>query len=133
MLIKPILARFGERSTIILGNGIFCATMLGMGFATESWMIFALLPLAALAEIAGPAITASAANMVPNDAQGELQGLFGSVEAVSAIASPAIMTGPFAYFTADAAPVYFPGAPFLLAGIIVVFAVLIFLKDAHRQ
>jgi MFS transporter, DHA1 family, tetracycline resistance protein len=49
------------------------------------------------------------------DAQGELQGVLASLNAIAMITSPLIMTSTFAAFTAPGAPVYAPGAPFLLA------------------
>jgi DHA1 family tetracycline resistance protein-like MFS transporter len=38
-----------------------------------------------------------------------------SIQSLSSIFGPPLMTGSFAYFSAPGAPVYFPGAPFVLA------------------
>ena len=52
---------------------------------------------------------------VANDAQGELQGALTSTSALAMILSPLVMTYTFAQFTDADAPIYLPGAPFLLA------------------
>ena len=58
---------------------------------------------------------------VPDDAQGELQGAIASVISLTSIIGPPIMTGVFGAF-ADAEGLYFPGAPFLLAAILLAIA-----------
>ena len=65
---------------------------------------------------------------IPANAQGELQGLVGSVASSSFVVSPAVMAQLFAYFSAPAAPVYFPGAPFALAGLLTAASVSILLR-----
>ena len=44
----------------------------------------------------------------------------------AAIAAPIIMSQRFGYFASDPAPVYFPGSPFFVAGVLVLLAILIF-------
>lgn len=43
---------------------------------------------------------------------------------LTAIGAPLLMTRLFGFFTADTAPVFFPGAPFLAAGVLVVVGAL---------
>ncbi len=52
------------------------------------------------------------------NAQGELQGAIASVQALGNVFSPVVVTQTFFYFTHSHAPVYFPGAAFILAAII---------------
>ncbi len=58
--------------------------------------------------------------------QGELQGAVSSLQSLSSIFGPPLMTGSLAFFSGPAAPVYFPGAPFLLAAGFSVLALLMF-------
>jgi len=51
-----------------------------------------------------------------------------SVNAVATIVAPLIMTQTFWYFTTDSAPIYAPGAPFLLSAILVIICIGIFLS-----
>jgi DHA1 family tetracycline resistance protein-like MFS transporter len=66
----------------------------------------------------------------PQDAQGELQGGVASVMALANVGGPLLMTQTFAWFTAPDAPVYFPGAAFVVAALInlTAFAVLMSLE-----
>ncbi|NRA04561.1 MAG: hypothetical protein HRU00_18380 [Myxococcales bacterium] len=61
-------------------------------------------------------------NQVPPDQQGELQGSITSVQSFTAIFAPLVMTQLFGYFTADPEGYYFPGAPFFLAGVLMIGA-----------
>ena len=58
-------------------------------------------------------------------AQGELQGAVASLNSVAAVLSPLFMTQLFSYFSQPAAPLYFPGAPYLVSGVLVFLCVLI--------
>ena len=55
-----------------------------------------------------------------------MQGLIASLNAVTAIVSPLFLTQLFGYFTAPGGSVFFPGAPFLAAAMIVVIALIPF-------
>jgi DHA1 family tetracycline resistance protein-like MFS transporter len=43
------------------------------------------------------------------------------------------MTQVFAFFTAINAPIYFPGAPFIGAGVLTVFALAVFLRATQTM
>ena len=74
-----------------------------------------------LAGLAGPAINSLMSRQVPDDAQGELQGAINATNSLAAILGPLLATQLFRFFTQAEkdAPGYFPGAPFLGAGILV--------------
>ena len=67
---------------------------------------------------------------VGDDQQGELQGALTLLSALAMIISPMLMTSIFAAFTAETAPFYMPGAPFLLALILTLIAIALFMR--HR-
>jgi len=52
------------------------------------------------------------------DQQGELQGAVASLTSLSSIVGPALMTQALALFASPLAPVYFPGAPFIVAAVL---------------
>jgi len=97
--------------------GLYAFGLLLFAFASQSWMMFVFLVPYCLGGIAGPALQAIISGHVPPNEQGELQGALTSVMSATAIIGPPVMTNLFAYFTAPAAPVYFPGAAFLLGAI----------------
>jgi DHA1 family tetracycline resistance protein-like MFS transporter len=65
---------------------------------------------------------------VAANAQGELQGALSSATALAMIVSPLAMTAAFAHFTGPAAPIYLPGAPFLLAMSLAILSLFVFLS-----
>ncbi len=125
-LIRIALAKFGEIRTVIAGFIVSIAGLVGLAFATESWMVYGWLPVIALGAVIGPALTALMSNRMPDDSQGELQGLKSSVLGITMIASPLMMTQLFGYFSGPEAPVYFPGAPFLAAAGLIALAIVPF-------
>lgn len=127
-LIGVILERFGDRMAVIGGYAMMAAAYFGFAYATASWMMYAFIVPFALGSIVTPAIRGILANQVPADAQGELQGAIASLNSLTAIGAPLLMTQLFGYFTANDAPLYFPGAPFFLAGLLVVLSLVLFAR-----
>ena len=125
-LIGFILKRLGEVKTALLGFVANILGMMGIALATQDWMVYALMPITALGALVTPALTGLMANRIPDDQQGELQGLIASLAAVTAIVSPLFLTQLFGYFTAPGGSVFFPGAPFVAAAMIVVIALIPF-------
>ena len=126
LLIRPILARFGEQTTAIFGMSMHLLTFTAYQFMTETWHVFAFLPISVFSAVAVPALQGLMSNSVADNAQGELQGAMGSLTALATIISPLLMTSAFSYFTNDNAPIYLPSAPFILSGLSVIVALLIF-------
>ena len=125
-LIRPILARFGEKNTAIFGMAMHLMTFLVYPFMTETWHVFAYMPISVFSAVAVPALQGLMSNSAPDNVQGELQGAMSSLTAIATIVSPFLMTRVFSYFTADEAPVYLPSAPFLLSALSVFIALMIF-------
>ena len=125
-LIRPILARFGEKVTAVFGMCMHLATFLVYPLMTETWHVFAYMPISVFSAVAVPALQGLMSNSVAADSQGELQGAIGSLTAIATIISPFVMTRVFSYFTQDEAPVYLPAAPFLLSALSVIVALIVF-------
>ncbi len=128
LLIRVILKRFREVRTVLIGFAANIVCMTGIALATEGWMIYALMPATALGVIVGPALSGLMANLVPDDAQGELQGVLASISGVTTILSPVFMTQAFGFFSGGGAWVYFPGAPFVAAAALIALAAWPFLR-----
>jgi DHA1 family tetracycline resistance protein-like MFS transporter len=79
----------------------------------------------ALSFLTTPSLQGIAARATPDDAQGELQGVFTSVGAMATIIGPVVMTVSFSYFASSRAPFYFPGAPYVVAGFLDIIAITI--------
>ena len=128
VLIRYMLPKWGERGTARFGLVSIIIAMVGIGFSIDTWMIFAMIIMAALGEVAGPAINGMLSKLVPDNEQGDLQGVLGSIESLAAVIAPPIFAAMFKMFS-DGQGIYFPGAPFLAAAIITIFALLVFQRQ----
>lgn len=115
----PIL---GNERSVYIGLGLYSLGMLLFAFATQTWMMFAFLIPYCLGGIAGPALQSIISAHVPSNEQGELQGALTSLMSATSIIGPPIMSNLFAYFTQSNAPVYFPGAPFVLGSVLFIIS-----------
>lgn len=127
-LIRLALRRLGDRGTVLYGLVLTLASLGLVSVLTNGWVALALTPVAALGAVVMPALQGIMSRIAPDDAQGELQGVLTSTNALAMIASPLIMTSTFAAFTAATAPVYLPSAPFLLAMALLGVALALFLR-----
>lgn len=116
-LIRIVNPKLGNQRSVYIGLFCYSIGLFLFAFATQSWMMYAFLVPYCLGGIAGPALQAILAGHVPPNEQGELQGALTSLMSLTSIFGPLIMNNLFYYFTKSAAPVYFPGASFLLGGI----------------
>ena len=117
-LIGPSIKRFGPVRTALSGILVMIFSLTLYTFAVEGWMIYAIIPLSAFGGVFGPSLNQIMSGLTPRNAQGELQGATASLNAFSIIFAPLLMTQTLHAFSADSAPVYLPGAAFLLAAIL---------------
>jgi len=129
-LIRPAIKYLGERGTIIYGLFFDILAFGFLSLVTSGTVALFFIPVAALAGIVSPALQGLMSRAVGDDQQGELQGALTSLSALAMIISPMLMTTTFAAFTAETAPFYMPGAPFLLALILTLIAIALFMR--HR-
>ena len=115
LLVGPMIRRFGEHRAAHYGMWVDVTTLAALGLVTSPVLALMITPITALGGAVTPALQALASRAAPADAQGEVQGVLASLNAIAMITSPLIMTATFSAFTAPDAPVYAPGAPFLLA------------------
>ncbi|SDG40071.1 MFS transporter, DHA1 family, tetracycline resistance protein [Sulfitobacter delicatus] len=125
-LIGPVLRRLGARGTVIAGHVFALAAFLALTLLTSGTWALIMTPLAALAGVIPPALQGIMSARVSADAQGELHGALSSSTAMAMIISPLAMTAVFAQFTSDSAPLYLPGAPFLLALVLTIAGLALF-------
>lgn len=114
-LIGPVVRRFGERATVYYGLSFNAAAFLVMATVANGTLALIFTPMTALGAVVTPALQGLMSRAVADDAQGELQGLLSSAGSLAMAISPLLMTATFYAFTAKDAPVYLPGAPFLVS------------------
>ncbi|AKR56114.1 tetracycline resistance MFS efflux pump [Youhaiella tibetensis] len=133
-LIGPMVKRIGEWSTVLIGLTVATIAFVGTAFIHTSFGLYGFLMFGSLSGIAAPAINGLLSRQVPDNAQGELQGAVNAANSLAAILGPLAATQLFAYFTTaeKGEPGYFPGAPFIGAGAMIVLAALVFVYTAWR-
>ncbi len=131
-LIRLVIPRFGEKRTVYFGFLVMALGYLGFSISTAGWQMYAFIVPFALGCVAMPALRSLMSAQIPADAQGELQGAIASLASLTMIVAPLFMTQLFGYFTSDAAPPYFPGAPFFAAASLMLLSMILFARVVRR-
>jgi DHA1 family tetracycline resistance protein-like MFS transporter len=132
-LIRVILRYLGDRGTVIYGLIFNAFAFVFLAFVTNGTLALLFTPITALGAVVTPAIQGIMSRQTPDDAQGELQGVVASAGAVATIISPLLMTGVFSRFTGPDAPVFLPGAPFLVSMLLMGLCLIVFLAPTRRK
>ncbi len=127
-LIRVINPRLGAKRSVYFGLILYAIGLTFFGLASASWMMYAALVPYCLGGICGPSLQGIMSSQVPANEQGELQGALTSLVSLTSIVGPPVMTGLFAKFTSPNAPIYFPGAAFILAAILCLMSLFVAMK-----
>jgi DHA1 family tetracycline resistance protein-like MFS transporter len=133
VLPRLLVPRLGEVRAVYFG--FFCAALgySGYAFASAPWILYAAMVVWALGGVGGPALNAIMSRAVPADQQGELMGARASMDSITSIFAPLLMTGLFRYFTSGHAFLYFAGVSFLAAALFEFAALGLFAGLQARQ
>jgi DHA1 family tetracycline resistance protein-like MFS transporter len=117
-LVGKVVPRLGERRTLLFGLGCGVVGFFIYGLADVGWIFLIGLPISALWGLAGPATQALITRQVGADVQGRIQGALMSLVSLAGIFGPLMFAGTFGWFIGDRAPAHVPGAPWLLASVL---------------
>ena len=117
LLIRPTMARFGERTMLLFGFSIGVVGFLLLGLAWTSFLFWLGMPVMALWSFIGPAVQTIMTRHVGSSEQGRLQGALGSLNALAGLFAPTLFTQIFAIAITDGNR-SLAGAPYLLAGLL---------------
>ena len=131
-LVRYVNPRIGNGKSILIGFALNAIGQFLIAFAVQEWLVFLFLIPYCLGGLAGPAIQSEITNHVPSDEQGQIQGTLASLNSATATFGPLVMTSIFYYFTHDTAPFKFPGAPFVLASLLMIMAWFMAFKGLKR-
>ena len=132
-LVGPVVARIGEARAIYLGLACSAICYFGHAFAPVGWALFPFIAIGAFVGLVMPSLRGVLSRRFAAEARGEMEGAIASLISLVAIASPLILTQTFQYFSSEAAPIYFPGASFFLAGILALGALTCFARVLARN
>ena len=109
--------RFGERKVAMFG--LFGATLACVGFLFGPHWHWALalsifMPFQSLVQ---PSLTALVSKRGQANNQGEVQGFTASIMSLGSIIAPLLLNPVLAFFSGPAAPLFLPGAAFLIAAL----------------
>jgi DHA1 family tetracycline resistance protein-like MFS transporter len=131
-LVGPYVKKFGERFSLVSGLFYGFLGFAGFGLAWKGWGVLAAIPFIALWGVAGPAMQSLMSQKVDASSQGKLQGAVNSLRALTGMVGPILFTQVFSAAIAGKAGVHLPGAPYFLAGVLLVAALLMALMATRR-
>jgi DHA1 family tetracycline resistance protein-like MFS transporter len=83
LMVKPVVARLGERTTLIIGLACGAAGMALFGYASSIVLFWFAVPVMSLLGLAMPGLQGLMTRRISPAEQGQLQGALGSVTAIS--------------------------------------------------
>jgi MFS transporter, DHA1 family, tetracycline resistance protein len=114
----PAVRLFGERLAVLIGIAGACSALTAMAFIKEGWLVFAIMPVVALAGIGTPALQSLATQLVDESQQGRFQGVLASAMSMASIVGP-LFFSTFYFVVRDR----WPGAIWLSALVVNAMAV----------
>ncbi|HQT64341.1 MAG TPA: TCR/Tet family MFS transporter [Acidocella sp.] len=124
-LVKPIVAKFGEKICLIAGLVFGALGMAVFGFASTALVFWVGVPIMSLMGLTAPALQGLMTRRIAPNAQGELQGAFGSVMALAQMVGPGLFSFVFAEGIATHQTLLggrLAGAPFFVAALLLAVA-----------
>ncbi len=125
VLVKPAVARFGERRALVFGLSCAVVGFVIYGLAPRGEIFWLGIPILAIWGLYGPASQGLMTRRVTASEQGELQGALSSIMGITGMIGPGLFTLTFAYFIAEGRSFVIPGAPFFMAAFLVLAALLL--------
>jgi DHA1 family tetracycline resistance protein-like MFS transporter len=124
-LVRPAVARLGERKALLTGLACGAAGFAIYGLAPTGPLFLVGVPIMSLWGLTGPSVQALMTRRVSESEQGRLQGANASMQAIAGLIGPGLFTQIFAMFIGPRASWHLPGAPFLLAALLLLAAMLV--------
>jgi DHA1 family tetracycline resistance protein-like MFS transporter len=128
-VVRRFVPRFGEKRAVFVGHCVLLTGYVLYGIAPSGWLMYAIIVLSGLGEMAGPTTFALITRHVPSNEHGTVQGAITSLGSITGILAPAIAASIFGFFTSPGAPVHFPGASFLSSALFVLVALILVMRS----
>ena len=129
-----LVKKFGEKKLItwgLLGEAI-SFTLFGLVFT--GFQMYTVLIISCLFWASHPALQSLISRQVQDNEQGELQGALMSLNSLTSIINPLIMTSLFALTSVRGSSLYLPGSPYILSGLLFLVATVLSARwYAHHQ
>jgi len=129
-LVGRVVKRLGEYNTLLTGLGFGIVSELLFAFAPTTWLLLGALPIYSLAGLSGGPFQSIATREVQPNEQGQLQGALTALRSMVTLVTPGLYTGTFALFVGPLAGLGLPGAPYLLAAILMAATAVLVMRSA---
>jgi DHA1 family tetracycline resistance protein-like MFS transporter len=131
-LIRYTIPKFGQKKNIIAGLIFYTIGLTLIALINHGWMMYLFMIPYCLGGISGPALQGLTTNKVAKNEQGELQGAIGIINSISVIVGPLLFSYIFYSFTNKQTAYYFPGAPYILAAILMLISTFIAVRSFKK-
>lgn len=121
-MVRPFVARLGERRTLYIGQMLGVIGMVLMGWATTGFLFMIGVVVMSMWSLSGPAAQGMMTHRVSASEQGELQGAISSMRAIAMLIGPGLFSFTFAWFINAQRGWVMPGAPWYLAAAMLLVA-----------
>lgn len=133
VIIRPFIARFGEKKTILVGLTLGMIGYLLYAVVNQGWMMYWIIALNGFDFVSKPTIQGLLSTKVSAWQQGALQGALASQTALTSIIGPLVATNLFGYFTSSAAPQPWPEVAFYLGSFLFGLALWLAITTFSKQ
>lgn len=132
-LVRPVVARIGERAAMLTGLASGALGFAIYGYAPLGSIFLIGIPIMSVWGFAQPSMSALMSGHVGADQQGELQGANASMMGLSGLIAPWMFALTFAYAIDPAKGLLLPGLPFYLAAIVMLAALIVGVGVTQRS
>jgi DHA1 family tetracycline resistance protein-like MFS transporter len=122
-LVRPTVKKLGERRALMLGLFFGALGFIIYGLAPTGFVFWLGVPVMALWGLTSPAAQGLMTRRISPSEQGRFQGALSSIMGIAGMVGPAMFTQTLAYFIGPGLGWNLPGAPFLLAALLLVCAI----------
>ncbi|WPU96163.1 TCR/Tet family MFS transporter [Mucilaginibacter sabulilitoris] len=131
-LIRYTIPKFGQEKNIVAGLLFYTLGLTLIAFANHGWLMYIYMIPYCLGGISGPALQGLITGTVSPKEQGELQGSLTSLTSMAVIIGPLLMSSVFHLFTHRNTSTYFPGAPYILAALLMLISALLAIRSFKK-
>ncbi|PFG62771.1 DHA1 family tetracycline resistance protein-like MFS transporter [Thioclava sp. ES.031] len=127
-LAGPLASRLGEARVVVIGLIVGIGMTIALGLSTSLVMVLIVLLITGIEGLVHPMIASLMSNAVPEDAQGALQGGISALMNLAMLAGTLFFTQVFGIFLAENAPIRTPDMAFYVASVILLAALVLFIR-----
>jgi DHA1 family tetracycline resistance protein-like MFS transporter len=132
-VVRRSAAMLGERRMLFIALFFGACGYFIYGIASNGWVFWGAIPVFALVGFFTPALQGLMTRRVSAKEQGQLQGANSSLMGIAGMFGPVVFTWVFSAAISENVPIQVPGAPFLLAALLHVAAIVVAVFVLKRE